>query len=181
MKKSHRGFTALELLVVIGIIGVIVAIALVGLDRAREKSRDDSRVANIRTIQIALEDYKTACRTYPIDLNPTTDNCLFVAGTSFGEFLRTLPVNPGGTPFKYYAYANPGTDTMCIGYHIAVELESEKHGGLATDDDFNSIPGISSLSVVPCQGISSSTGAGIPGTGFDGSNDLVDRLYDKHQ
>ncbi len=169
MKKTHAGFTALELLIVIGIIGVIVAIALVGLTRARAKSRDDSRISNMRSVQIALEDYKTACRNYPYALDPTADNCVFANGlTQFGEFLSTVPANPSGTVFQYYAYANPSDPELCVGYHLGLALETENHAALNTDSDVNSLG--NALGTIPCE----------PGnsTPFNGAVDDVTRIYD---
>lgn len=167
MKKSHAGFTALELLVVIGIIGIIIALALVGLTRARAKSRDDSRISNMRLVQIALEDFKTACRNYPYSLDASADNCIF-SNAEFGEFLNEIPVNPLGTEFKYYAYANPSDSSQCIGYHLALELETENHVAFASDDDFNS----DTSAYVACDN------AGQP---FNGGPDDVTQLYDIHR
>lgn len=172
MKKSHAGFTALELLIVIGIIGVIVAIALVGLTRARAKSRDDSRIANMRIVQIALEDYKTACRNYPYALDTTADNCAFAGGTTtFGEFLFSLPENPLGTSFQYYAYAYQNDPETCIGYHLGVPLEMDNHNALATDSDIDSSN--TALGTVSCE----------PGntTPFNGAMDDANNMYDVYR
>ncbi len=172
MKRTHAGFTALELLIVIGIIGIIIAIALVGLTRARQKSRDDSRISNMRIVQMALEDFKTACRNYPNALNPAADNCMFAQGSvTFKDFLSQIPANPNSTPFLYYAYANASDPTQCIGYHLAVELEMQNHGAFANDSDFNSASGVLQ-NIVPC---TTTLGSQQP---FDGGNDQVNRLYD---
>lgn len=178
--KTHAGFTALELLVVIAMIGIIIAIALTGLTNARERARNDSRVSNVRTVQIALEDFKTACRNYPVSLSATANNCILNAA-QFGDFLPLVPVNPSGTQFQYFAYAAASNPTQCIGYHLAVALEGTSYSGFNNDDDFNSSTGALTgmVACVPATG-----GVGQQNqnpSGFDGGNDQVTQLYDVHR
>ncbi|KKQ58329.1 MAG: fimbrial protein pilin [Parcubacteria group bacterium GW2011_GWC1_38_17] len=56
-KPASRGFTLLELLVVISIIGLLASIALVSLDSARKKTRDTQRLSDMAGIQKALRLY----------------------------------------------------------------------------------------------------------------------------
>lgn len=70
LKKTNRrisngGFTLIEILIVVAIIGILASIALVGLGGTRSKARDAKRIAEVRQIQSALELYFNRCGWYP--------------------------------------------------------------------------------------------------------------------
>jgi prepilin-type N-terminal cleavage/methylation domain-containing protein len=62
---SKRGFTIIELLVVILIIGLVGTLAAVAVNAARSKQRDATRLAHVRTVQSALENYFNEANAYP--------------------------------------------------------------------------------------------------------------------
>ena len=71
MKKS--GFTLVELLVVISIIGVLASVVFASINSARAKARDARRIADLRQIATALEFYYDANGQYPPDVrSPVT-------------------------------------------------------------------------------------------------------------
>lgn len=82
--NKKAGFTLLELLVVIGIIGVIVSLAAVAYSSAQKKSRDSRRQADMKSVQSALEVYYSE-NTY---VYPTT--C-----SDAGDYIKgSWPVDP---------------------------------------------------------------------------------------
>lgn len=60
MKNKTKGFTLLELLVVIGIIGIIMALATVAYSATQISGRNARRKQDIVAIQNALEQYYSA-------------------------------------------------------------------------------------------------------------------------
>lgn len=100
--KNQKGFTLVELLVVIAIIALVVVFAALAVNAARSKQRDASRLANVRIVQSALEDYFNETNAYPdreqLPLGDVAQSaCLgsdgFVADCSTAEstYLRVVP------------------------------------------------------------------------------------------
>ncbi len=63
-KKS--GFTLIELLVSLAIIGLLTAILYANFEQARSQSRDKSRLAALKEVQLAIEQYRAQVGSYPL-------------------------------------------------------------------------------------------------------------------
>jgi type II secretion system protein G len=142
-KSKQRGFTLIELLVVIAIIGLLSTLAVVALNNARAKGRDAKRVADVKSIQTALELYFADNSTYPVvssalNLGKTGATTLSQAGhfsdTASGtEYMGKVPSNPTpiATGFAEYSYTSRNTDASetactsgsCKSYWIEFGLE----------------------------------------------------------
>ena len=166
----RKGFTVLELLIVITVILILLAIALAGLNTSRERARDNRRVAHLREIMLVLEQYRDVCGDYPRDLDLTADYGCRVKdfggsqlAITLGDFIDQIPTMPGNSTIEYIPLKTQPLGTKCVGYHIGVNLEGESFSQLDTDDD-------QYLSPIPLNGPYPCTG----GSDFDGEDPVYD-------
>ena len=64
-KRKERGFTLVELLVTLAIIGIILAIGIPNMMGAIQKAKQKRSMADIRGIATAIEAYSIDYRNYP--------------------------------------------------------------------------------------------------------------------
>jgi len=81
--RNNKGFTLLELLVVLAIIGVLVSLAVAGIRIVQQVNRDTQRKVLARDIQLILESYSEKYNQYPnvLTLESATDRTNITAGS----------------------------------------------------------------------------------------------------
>ncbi len=65
MKNSKKGFTLVEMFIVILVIGILSGVVLRGAAGIQAASRDTRRISDIRSIQLMLEQFADICGHYP--------------------------------------------------------------------------------------------------------------------
>lgn len=91
---KKRGFTLVELVVVLVAISILISISVIGIVRYQEDGRDSRRNANVTTIAEALEKYFDAKGEYPSCAAMTASVDTVVSSTLKGVD-RTAFVAPG--------------------------------------------------------------------------------------
>ena len=113
--KNRRGFTLVELIVVISILGVLAGIAIPRFMSSTEAAKRAKIMADLRTVDSATTIYYATKGTYPDNTNATKD--LYKSG-----LLAAIPVppssvkSPDGT--TYTIPANRKNYFLCAGYSV---------------------------------------------------------------
>jgi len=126
MKQLKRGFTLIEILIVIAIIALIMGVFLPNFNEMRRKSRDQARKAGVKAVVEALELYKLNQNppTYLSDENFAT----ITPGAAWIEsgvtYMSSFPVDPlyAANPSEYYIRYDRD-DSNALMYILAVCLE----------------------------------------------------------
>ncbi len=146
MKKNLKGFTLIEILIVVAIIGLLASVVLVGLGAFRTRGRDARRIADLRETQNALELYYTKYQRYPAlgsgDSWTSLDNSLTTAGIGVSS-VSNDPLSPSVT----YLY---GVSSDGQNYVLAAKLEDSGNPGLKDDPDDTNLYGVDCSDPVYC-------------------------------
>ncbi len=65
IKRSERGFTIVEMMVVISIVVILLSIVFASIAQARQGSRDKKRISDLANIELALTIEREKSRNYP--------------------------------------------------------------------------------------------------------------------
>ena len=111
LKRNNKGFTLVELMVVLLIIGILVAIAIPIYNKTQDNARKTSCQANLRTIDGAVAQYITDLGKVPgeseIDIQKLVDE----------GYLKKVPKCPSGAEAYSLEHDTKTGGTDVIGYH----------------------------------------------------------------
>ncbi len=146
---QQRGFTLVELLVTISIIGLLASITVLSVGNVRQVARDSKRLADIKQLQTGLEFFFNQTNGYPqihdnlkdgegfVNLGDANHNVL-CAATQYGfeanlgacgafpVYMSKVPGNPQPGGPMYYRYKPetlPGNDKPTA-YQMKFNLET---------------------------------------------------------
>lgn len=97
LKKKKKGFTLLELLVVLAILAILIAIAIPVYKNQKEKAAITAHNANVRVLETAVESYRQDKGKLPDDINELAT----------GGYIKSVPAVPSSNDesFKNKKYS----------------------------------------------------------------------------
>jgi len=109
--KKHKGFTIIELMIVISIIGILSGLILTVIDpeKQRARARDGVRQKDLGIIATALEQYYADNNSYPTTSSIATLESTYLENSNY---LQIFPHDPKSG----YAYCYTGSGqifTLC--------------------------------------------------------------------
>lgn len=118
-----KGFTLIEVLIVVFIIGLLASVVLVGLGSFRARGRDARRIADLRSVQNALELYYGKFGSYPGGNWADMKQNLLAGDIG----VKNIPNDPGGASYQYGANGQS--------YVLGAPLEDVNNSALRDDLD----------------------------------------------
>ncbi len=165
--RSGKGFTLIEVLVVVAIIGILTAILIANYNDARKNSRDKIRKSDLKSLQLALELYKAQNGRYPaagcganvslwVGPGPLSSwgySCEEYITGLVPNYIPALPRDPNqeNEQDKGYKYRTDANGTM---YKVIVHNSVESLTVQSQSDEFARFPekcGVSSSNLAPNQ------------------------------
>ncbi|WEK43443.1 MAG: type II secretion system major pseudopilin GspG [Candidatus Sphingomonas colombiensis] len=136
-RRREDGFTLVELMVVIVIIGLLATIVALNVLPSGDTARIQKAKADIANIEQALELYKLQIGSYPTTTQGlgalvTAPTGVDVARYQAGGYLKKLPNDPWNRP---YLYAAPGKHSPADVWSLGAD---GKEGGEGGDADIGS-------------------------------------------
>jgi type II secretion system protein G len=120
--QKQKGFTIVELLVVIVVIGILASISVVSYNGVQKRARDSARDSAVRTIRLAMEVYKSDANVYPSITGVAAGSGSNISGLTSSlvpTYISKVPNDPDATKNINYVINSSGD-----GYGMYVLYES---------------------------------------------------------
>ena len=118
-KKS--GFTLIEIILVVVIIGILAGIAIPKMGGKSEKAMIAQAKANINSLSMAIQEYEMMNGNYPSSLDGLLDE------SKGGPFMekKVVPTDPWGTPYTFSAPGSHNTHTFDLSCTLSFALRRD--------------------------------------------------------
>ena len=130
MNKTKAGFTLLEILTVVAIIGLLAAMIFPNLGKVRIRARKAKVISELKTIELALMDYYTEHSGFPTtDILPPPKSGLYKLFEE--DYLDTALADAFNSPQPYEYYSSKdGGDTADSCLVFSVGPDSKNNGAI---------------------------------------------------
>jgi type IV pilus assembly protein PilA len=119
MLGSQRGFTLIELMIVVAIIGILAAIAIALYANVHARARLAKAQADVRAIASSITLYQTHMGAVPPSLAALNSPQTNSFGVTAGPFLPATPAPPQG--WAAYNYTSTTGDTYTVSSSSAAD------------------------------------------------------------
>lgn len=127
-----KGFSIIELLVVISIIALISSFIFVQLQQARSRARDAERETEIKTLQNAFALFVINNKVYPVYSGPLTGSDTASSALITGDAISQIPLDPFNSGKYQYVYNSVDGSTYTIIYYLETDSIPGKTAGIQT-------------------------------------------------
>ncbi|MEI6887483.1 MAG: prepilin-type N-terminal cleavage/methylation domain-containing protein [bacterium] len=135
---SKKAFTIVELLVVMAVIGVLLSLAVFGIQALQKSQRETQRLNDLRNIQGTLESFYSKNRRYPTVAELTIGAKDFVITNALVAF-ATIPIQSLTPQKTSVAYTGPTAEyTPCtvaatadlwyLNYTVTADTAAQEYG-----------------------------------------------------
>ena len=122
MRDRSRGFSLIEVIVVLAIVGLLASIVITSLLSAQNKERDTKRIGDIDSIKHALAAYYISYGNYPIARATTTITATSTVGSALLSS-GTMSIIPQDPRAYQYSYSSNSTGSN-YSIHFCLETDS---------------------------------------------------------
>lgn len=143
--KRNQGFTLVEIIVVVGIIGVISTSAVITYTSSRQRAYDMVRLNDLMAYHSAFEQYYAVNEEYPWGSSMDTDFDTLEYIDSYSRDPKAGDEDPiingigEGNKYEYHYAVESASGIERQDFELSALMESEYNRGKALEDSGNSV------------------------------------------